>query len=102
MRRILNGSVFLGSLLIGQMVFSQEVKHDWDEINKKVIAEHNVKGRTRNDIPDTKVMSNPQGGKVTNVSTMPDIQLAPGVTAKAYWGKGALMSFVTLKPNASV
>src|ERR1700761_4261464 len=77
-------------------------KPEWSDLNAKVIAQYNVKGRTRTDIPDTKVPSNLVGGKVTNISTLPDVQLADGVSAKAYWGKGALMSFITMAPNTSV
>ncbi len=77
-------------------------RQEWADLNTKVIAEYHVKGRTRTDIPDTKVPSNLTGGKVTNMSTLPDIQLAGGVIAKAYWGKGALMSFITMAPNAAI
>src|SRR5690606_37070201 len=54
------------------------------------------------DIPDTGVISNLMAGKVENLKDLPTTDLADGVTAKAYWGKGALMSFIAFGPNASL
>jgi gluconolactonase len=75
---------------------------EWAGTNDKVIKEYNVVGRTRTDIPDTKVTSNLTGGIVDNIKNLPELNIAEGVTAKAYWGKGVLLSFVTLNPNASM
>lgn len=76
-------------------------KPAWSDTNEKVLKEYNVKGRVRNDIPDTKITPSLKPGQVDNIDNLPVINLADGVTAKAYWGKGALMSFITLEPNAS-
>ena len=92
--------IYLGFLAAG-CNSGQNAKPDWADINAKVIKENNVKGRTRDDIPNTGVKSNLEAGKVINVSALPQLELAPGVTAKAYWGSGALMSFIKLAPNAA-
>ncbi len=37
-----------------------------------------------------------------NIKNLPELTIAAGVTAKVYWGRGVLLSFVTLGPNASM
>jgi gluconolactonase len=106
MNKIFNRSIITGIMLMSIVVMFQNCKRGtaarpkWADINEKVIKEHNVTGRTRTDIPDTKVASNLKNAQVVNIADLPAINLAEGVTAKAYWGKGALMSFITLVPNA--
>jgi gluconolactonase len=77
-------------------------KPDWAKINKKILKEYKVVGRTRTDIPDTKVFSNLKDGVVDSLVNLPTFKLADGVTAKAYWGKATLVSFITLEPDASI
>jgi gluconolactonase len=89
------------ALLAASCKNAQTDKPAWSDLNQQVIAQYNVKGRTRTDIPDTKLSSNLEGGKVTPISSLPNTELAKGITAKAYWGKGALMSFITMEPNAA-
>lgn len=93
--------ILLGLLLMAASC-KNESKPEWAAVNEKVIKEYNVEGRTRTDIPDTGIMPNLKAGKVENIKDLPTIDLADGVTAKAYWGKGALMSFITFEPNASL
>lgn len=105
MIKLLNKSLLTGIVLIGATVILQNCKSnrpEWAVTNEKVIKEYKVTGRTRTDIPDTRVISNLQGGQVNNIANMPVINLAAGVTAKAYWGSGALVSFITLEPNAAM
>ena len=107
MDKLLTRSMFSGFMLLCAAVVFQNCKSsgtrpDWADTNDKVINENNVKGRTRTDIPDTKIISNLKGGQPDKLANMPTINLAEGVTAKAYWGSGALVSFITLEPNASI
>ena len=99
-------SLFTGILFIGAAIVFQNCKTgtrpEWADTNDKVIKEYKVVGRTRTDIPDTKVAPNIKEGEVSNLDKLPVINLAEGVTAKAYWGKGALVSFITLEPNSSI
>lgn len=107
MDKLLTRSMFSGFMLLCAAVVFQNCKSSgtrpvWADTNDKVINENNVKGRTRTDIPDTKVVSNLKEAQVSNMNDLPTINLAEGVTAKAYWSKGALVSFITLEPNAIV
>lgn len=81
---------------------NRNVRPDWYDNNKKLIDEYNLRVRTRNDIPDTKVVSNLLDGKVKNIATLPIFNPVVGVTEKVYWGKGALISFLTLEANTTI
>ncbi|MDH3371790.1 MAG: SMP-30/gluconolactonase/LRE family protein [Gammaproteobacteria bacterium] len=74
----------------------------WYAVNESLIEQHNVTVRTRDDITPTGIQSNIGEGKVSNIADLAAIELAPGVSAKAYWGSGNLMSFITLEPNAAI
>lgn len=74
----------------------------WDDRNEKVIKEYNVQIRNRADIQDSEIESNIEVGNKLAIDNLPDTELAPGVTAKIYWGNGGLMSFTTLQPNSSI
>jgi len=74
----------------------------WKSINKKVIREHNITVRTRDDIADTKVVPNLAPGQVINKNQLPDVELAAGVRCKMYWGKGTLINWMTLEPGAEI
>lgn len=72
----------------------------WHDLNEQLIQEFDVAVRTRSDVPDTGVFSNLGEGQVVNITAIPSIELAEGVIAKAYWGKGNLMSFINMEPNS--
>lgn len=74
----------------------------WEDRNDQVIKEFDVPIRTRTDIKDTEIVPNVEAGGKLNINNLPDTKIAPGVTAKIYWGKGGLMSFTTLEPNSSI
>jgi len=74
----------------------------WKSRNDRVIAEKNVTVRTRGDIPKTGVVPNLEPGRVIKKAALPDVELAPGVTAKIYWGKGALVAWVTMAPGSEI
>lgn len=77
-------------------------KADWEKISDKLIAEKNIEGRTRGDIPDTNIVSNLEPGVVASITELPVTEIAPGVTARLYWGKGVLISWMILEPNVEI
>ena len=77
-------------------------KADWESLNERLIKEHNVQGRVRTDIPETHIVSNLEPGVVGNLKKLPMTELAPGVKARMYWGKGTLINWMTLDPRAEL
>ncbi len=104
MNKIFNRTLAVCIMLLSATSLFHNCKSrpEWADTNDKVIKEYKVVGRTRTDIPDTKVTSNLKGGQVDNIKNLPELKLAEGVTAKAYWGSGVLLSFVSIEPNASM
>ena len=86
------------------MVFSTGCSQEpsWKTLNDRIIKENNVPVRTREDIPETDVVSNLIPGEIINKNDLPDIELAPGVTCKMYWGKGTLVNWMTMDPGAEI
>jgi len=71
-------------------------------LNDKIIQENNVQVRIRNDIPETNIVPNLPPGSFTNKNDLPDIELAPGVICKMFWGKGNLINMMTMEPGAEI
>ena len=71
----------------------------WTEDNARVIQENGVQGRER-EVPDLGVRSNLDWDRVYPDETLPKLELAAGVTARAAWGQGTLYEYVTLEPGA--
>lgn len=104
MNKLSNRLLLIVITLIGASLLVQSCKSgpEWVKTNKKVIKEYKVKGRTRTDIPKTNVISNLKAGVVDSLINLPVFKLADGVTARAYWGKANLVSFLTLEPKAKL
>ncbi|MDP2981798.1 MAG: SMP-30/gluconolactonase/LRE family protein [Candidatus Latescibacter sp.] len=58
--------------------------------------------RTRSDMPNTGVSSNLEPGVVKKLKNLPETELAPGVKGRMYWGRGALVNWMTLAPGAQI
>jgi gluconolactonase len=95
------GSLFsLGLILI--LLSNCAHKPDWVIKNEKLIREKDLTGRTRTDIPKVKLPSNLEPGVVMNLAKLPAVEVAPGVVAKLYWGKGNLVCWMKLEAGAEI
>ena len=74
----------------------------WKSLNDRVIKENNIEVRSRDDIPETGVVSNLVPGEIINKNDLPDVMLSPGVKCKMYWGKGVLVNWMTMEPGAEI
>ena len=72
----------------------------WAAVNKTVIEQSNVTGRTR-ELPQVTVPMALRDGEPVEAGKLPSATLAPGVTAKLWWGRGALVERVEVQPDAS-
>lgn len=100
-RRILGVAALIG---LGAGIFVSLAACDkrpgWAAKNDKLIAAKSIAVRTRDDIPAIALRSNLPDGVVTPSSALPEIELAPGVKARLYWGKGNLVAWLTLAGGA--
>jgi gluconolactonase len=94
-------------LILAVFVFSLSFsscarKAAWEAKNTKLIQELKLQERIRTDIPKSKIVSNLEQGVVTNIAKLPLTEIAPGAKARLYWGKGNLVSWMTLEPRAEI
>jgi gluconolactonase len=73
---------------------------EWAAVNKKVIEQSKVTGRTR-DLPQVRVPMALRDGEPVEASKLPSATIASGVMATLWWGRGALVERVEMQPNAS-
>jgi gluconolactonase len=74
----------------------------WQKKNSELIKQYDLTVRKLHGLPDTKIVSNLEPGKVTNLDSIATTLLYPGVNAKIYWGKGTMVSILRLDPNATI
>ncbi len=86
--------------LLGTVACTQQP--EWKAKNNRIIRERQLAIRTRIDIPVSRIVPNLEPGVVGNVDKLLATEIAPGVRAKMYWGKSALVAWVTLAPGAEM
>lgn len=106
MRKTRRGDSFLLMILAVAVFFNAftgcSKKSGWEAINDKIIKEGKIEGRIRDDIPETNISSSLDPGAVTPIKERPVVEMAPGAKARMYWGKGVLVSRMTLEPHAEI
>ena len=74
----------------------------WEAKNDRLIKEHSLQGRVRDDIPKAGPAPNLAAGAVTAFEKLPETAIVPGVAARLYWGRGILLSWLRMDPGAEV
>lgn len=95
---ILPGLLSVSLLLLTQCTG----KPEWGKTNDELIKQYSLTGRKLTGVPDTKINSNLEPGKVTKLENLNSTSLYPGVGAKLYWNSGALAGILNLEPNAVI
>jgi gluconolactonase len=72
----------------------------WAATNKKVIEQGKVTGRTR-ELPNVNVPRLLGDGAPVEANKLATAMIAPGVSAKLWWGRGALVESVEMQPDAA-
>lgn len=73
---------------------------EWAAVNKAVIENSRVTGRTR-DVPQVRVPMLLRDGEPVEANQLPSAAIAPGVAAQLSWGRGALVEQLEMQPDAS-
>jgi len=77
-------------------------KPEWQKKNDELIKQYSLTAREITGLPETKVTSNLEGGKVKSLDSLASAELYPGVNAKMFWGTGNLVATLDLAPNAAI
>jgi gluconolactonase len=92
----------LAALIVGVGCSSGDPSNggpQWAEVNRRVIEQNAVKGRTR-ELPSARVPMTLADGEPVEAGKLPTITIAPGVVATLGWGRGALLERVEMRPDA--
>lgn len=74
----------------------------WMKTSRSIMKKNGVKLRTRSDIPKTGIVSNMEAGVFSPISTLPEVELAPGVKARIVCGSGSMLARVVFAPGAEI
>src|SRR5687767_2153835 len=72
---------------------------EWASVNQSVIDQAKVTGRTR-ELPSVTVPMALGDGAPVEAAKLPTVTIAPGVSAKLAWGRGALLERVEMQADA--
>jgi gluconolactonase len=75
---------------------------EWQKKNNQLIRQYALTGRKLAGLPDTKVVSNLQPGKVTSLDSITATALYPGISAKLFWDSGTMAGILQLGPGAKI
>lgn len=75
---------------------------EWQQKNEELISEHKLTVRELTNLPAISIESNLGDGKVKKVEQMDDTELYPGVSARLFWGSGAMVGVLQLEPHARI
>ena len=75
---------------------------EWQKKNNQLIRQYSLTGRQLTGLPDTKVVSNLEPGKVTSLDSVTNTTLYPGVKATMFWGSGTMACLLQLEPNTKI
>jgi gluconolactonase len=95
--------IFPGLLVLILVILAQCTSApEWQKKNNELIKKYSLTGRQLSGLPNTKVISNLEPGKVTSLDSITSTVLYPGVNAKIYWGSGTMAGILQLEPNAII
>ena len=106
MKSTLTSKIIFGSFLASMMIFlthcSSGPTAEWEKKNNELIKQYDLDKRELSGLPDNKIASNLEEGKVTSTDTLKVTALYPGVSAKIFWGTGTMAAILQLEPNAQI
>lgn len=89
-------------IVLGVILSGCAQEPEWKATNDQLVESNNIAIRELPYDTETGIKTNIGDGQVRNMQALPSTELAPGVTAKIFWGRGNLVSFVTMDPNAEI
>ncbi len=105
MRRRITKKLIHSSLLITisiTLTLCTSSLPEWQAKNEELIGQHKLTVREISDLPSHTIASNLNAGETKNLDQLDNTELYPGVSARLFWGKGAMAGILHLEPNAEI
>src|SRR5471032_2857235 len=97
--RSINNIALTGLLVVLSITLTQCTQNkttDWQKTNEELIKKDGLTARALTGLPKNTTESNLEVGKVKDTQTLDSTQLYPGVSARIFWGTGAMASVIKL------
>ena len=76
---------------------------EWKAKNDELIKQYSLTGRELTGLPETKVNSNLEAGKVTSLESIAKVlNYTLALMQNLYWGQGTMTGILQLEPNAQI
>ena len=75
---------------------------EWAAVNDQLVQQYNIAERVLDIETETGIKSNLADGVITPSSSISEVEMAPGVMGRIYWGRGNMVNFVTMAPNSEI
>ncbi|MEK6481184.1 SMP-30/gluconolactonase/LRE family protein [Catalinimonas sp. 4WD22] len=99
-KKLINSSLLI-TLSIALTLCTSSVP-EWQAKNEELIGQYKLAVREISDLPSHTIASNPEAGETKNLDQMDSTALYPGVSARLFWGSGAMAAILRLAPNAEI
>jgi gluconolactonase len=104
MKPTMKVKIFLTGLLTVIIIIMTQctTAPEWQKKNAELIKQNALTIRQIPDLPKTRVVSNLEPGIVTGLDSITSTDLYPGVSARIFWGSGAMVGVLQLEPDAKI
>lgn len=75
---------------------------EWEQKNQALIEQYKLTKRELKGVSKSAVPSNLEPGKVTNLESIGNIELYPGIHGVVFWGESTMGTFMHLDPNSKI
>lgn len=75
---------------------------EWEQKNQALIEQYELTKRELKGVPKSTVSSNLESGKVTNLESIGETELYPGIRGVVFWGEATMGTFIDLDPNSKI
>src|SRR5476649_1306251 len=103
--RSINHIALTGMLAVFSITLTQCTQNKtagWQRTNDELIEKYSLSKKDISGLPKNTTESNLEEGKVKDTQTLDSTQLYSGVSARIFWGTGAMAAVVKLAPNAKI
>ena len=104
MKSIFKKKIYSASLIAAVVIILTQCTSapEWKAKNDELIKHYSLTERELTGLPKTKVNSNLEAGKVTNLESIVSTELYPDINGKLYWGKGTMTCILQIDPDARI
>lgn len=75
---------------------------DWEQKNQALIEQYDLTKREIEGLPKSGITPNLESAKVSNLESIGEIELYPGIRGRVFWGESTMAAVMHLDPNSQI